>query len=213
MSYPITRIIIIAFLLIYALFLLSLFDSERLFRGKAQMAFLSGALMFVFVFLVQNPMQTFVGNSGRFSGANYLIGISVLALIAGFLQELLKIVPVFAIGRGDFFIGAASGAGFGFIEAMIMLVPTRTLAVTEIAEWLIVLAFQIALTAIFTKGMSKGKTVATYLTVSVIHSVLEFFIILGRMKPELLTHVDIVTGIATAILFLIALKTKQEKPV
>ncbi len=206
MAYPITRLIIIGFLLVYVLFLLSLFDSERLFKGKAALAFLTGALMFVFVYLIQTPIQSRVGNSGYISGTNYMIGILFLSLIAGFLQEIFKIIPAILLERGNIFIGAATGAGFGFIEAMIMLIPLRQFVITEIIEWLIVIAFQSALTALLAYGVKRGKFIRYYIFIALVHSALEFFIILGRMKPELLLFTDVVILAASIPLLILPIK-------
>ncbi len=206
MAYPITRLIIIGFLLVYTLFLLSLFDSERLFKGKPAFVFLVGALMFLFVYLIQNPVQTLIGKWGYITGENYILGVILLAFIAGFLQEIFKIIPASAFEKGNMFIGAASGAGFGFVEAMIMIVPAKQFVITEIIEWLLVIAFQIGLTALFADGIKKGKTPIYYIFVSLIHSAFEFFIILGRMKPRFLITTDIVILAATISIFLIPLR-------
>ncbi len=206
MAYPVTRLIIIGFLLVYALFLLSLFDSERLFKGRAALTFLAGAVMFLFVYFVQMPIQKFISTSGYISGANYVLGVIVLSLVAGFLQEIFKIIPAVLSEKGDIFIGAVSGAGFGFIEAMIMIVPARQFVITEIIEWLVVIAFQMALTALFSYGIQKQEFIKYYVFVSLIHSVFEFFIIMGRMKPTLLLAVDIVILVATVPLFVISVK-------
>ncbi len=206
MGYSITRLIIIAFLLVYTLFLLSLFDSEHLFKGRAALVFLLGALMFAFVYLIQTPLQSRIGNWGYISRANYVLGIILLSLTAGFLQEIFKIIPAILFEKGNIFIGAVSGAGFGFVEAMIMLVPSQQFVITEIAEWLIVIAFQMALTALFAYGIKRGKFISYYALVSIIHSVLEFFIISGRMRPEFLLLTDIVILVISIPLFIVPLK-------
>jgi hypothetical protein len=87
-----------------------------------------------------------------------------------------------------------------------MIVPARQFVITEIIEWLVVIAFQMALTALFSYGIQKQEFIKYYVFVSLIHSVFEFFIIMGRMKPTLLLAVDIVILVATIPLFVISVK-------
>ena len=153
MNIIITKFILILFLLSYSLFLLSLYNAELILRGKAAVIFFIGALMFIFVFIVQNPIQVTIANSSLLSEQKYIIGVALIAIIAGFLQEFLKMIPALS-DRWNVFAAAASGAGFGFIEAMIMLVPYSSYTVLGILEWLVVLAFQMSSTAFIFYGFS-----------------------------------------------------------
>jgi hypothetical protein len=199
MNIIITKFILILFLLSYSLFLLSLYNAELILKWKAALIFFIGALMFIFVFIVQNPIQVTIANSSLLSEQKYIVGVALIAIIAGFLQEFLKMVPALS-DRWNVFAAAASGAGFGFIEAMIMLVPYSSYTILGILEWLVVIAFQISSTAFIFYGFSINtkKGIQFYVLISLLHALLETAIILHKMKPMLFPY-------SLAFLFLITL--------
>ncbi len=215
MHYLIVKLSIIFFLFVYALFLLSLYNSKDLFRGKAALMFFGGAITFIFVLAVQNPIQSFISNSGFFSKEHFVVGIVVLALIAGFFQEFLKLLPVF-FDRWNVYSAAASGAGFGFVQAMLMLtVLTQKYTIPSMAEWLAVVVLQIALTAMLAFGLYEGKGILSYIVISITHALCEGVIIYAAMRPTFIVQADIILAVIAVPLMFVSVKAyriQQEGP-
>ncbi len=211
MDVIIAKLILIVFLFSYTLFLLSLYDARLVVKGKTVLVFFAGALMFIFVFLVQNPIQSLIVDSGLLTERNYVLGVTTIALIAGFFQEFLKIVPALS-DKWNLFTAAAAGAGFGFIGAMIMIIPHSSYSILEITEWLIIIAFQMAATVLIFYGFSKTiKTgVLFYVLISIIHTVAEAAVIFQKMRPMILIYTVIVLFVITLPLFFISVKKYKD---
>ncbi len=211
MNGVIARLILILFLLSYVWFLLSLYDANLVFKGDAALIFLLGAIMFSFVFLIQNPIQIKVANSQLLVSKNYILGITVISVVAGFLQEFLKIIPAL-YKKWNMFFAAASGAGFGFIEAVIMTVPLPSLSVLAIAEWVIIITFQMAATAfiVYGFGISMKKGILFFIAMSIVHMGVEFLIVLQKMKPMVLPYTDLFLLLITLPVLLISVKKYRD---
>ncbi len=205
MKIAMMKLALIVFLLTYVLFLLSLYDSRRLLSAKTALIFLAGAVMFLFVSLIQNPLQMWIAKSSLMNRQNYVVGLILLALIAGFIQEFLKLVPVF-YSRKDIFLGAVSGAGFGFVGAMLVIVPRYSYTLLGLFEWLIVIAFQISATALILYGFSKKKGIMFYVLISLLHAFAEGAVILQKMKPMILMYTVIFLFVITVPTFVISVK-------
>ena len=215
MHYLIVKLSIIFFLLVYALFLLTFYNSKELFKGKAALMFLGGAFTFIFVLAVQNPIQSFISNMGLFTKERFIIGIVVLALIAGFFQEFLKLLPVF-FDKWSVYSAAASGAGFGFVQAMLVLaVSTQSYTIPSMVEWLAVIVLQMSLTAMLAYGLYEGKGVLSYIVISVTHALCEGVIIYTAMRPTFVVQADIILVVIAILLMFVSIKAyriQQEGP-
>ena len=215
MNYLIVKLSIVFFLFVYALFLLALYNNKDLFKGKAALMFFGGAIMFIFVLAVQNPIQSFISSAGFFTKGQFFIGIVVLALIAGFFQEFLKLLPVF-FDKWNVYSAAASGAGFGFVQAMIMLtILMQKYTIPSMVEWLLVVILQMTLTAMLAYGLYEGKGILSYIIVSITHALCEGVIIYTAMRPTFVVQADIILIVIALPLMFVSIKAyriQQEGP-
>ncbi|MGE5560261.1 MAG: hypothetical protein ACM3XN_04285 [Chloroflexota bacterium] len=112
-----------------------------------------------------------------------------VVLISGLVQELLKILAPAVLTRvtpssrsGAIALGAASGTGFGVVEAIkLVALPLAALHVAPaLALWerAAVVTFHCATGAYLGAGVARGRGVRAYLAAALLHGLLNFSVIL-----------------------------------
>ncbi len=200
-----------------------------------------GAFVTLFaISFIQRPLQNVIGNAmlktwGEETLMKWLLlsGLPTV-LIAGFVQEGAKLVPVVIYWwRKNFNIdyklaltlGAASGVGFGILEAQ--WIHNLTLAMgwkwdlvrvygidafAPFTERFFVVAFSTAASALAGYGLAKGWGWQFYLIVSVVHSAINYSIFLMQAQIFRLSQAEMLIVALSIVITGIALWLRWRKP-
>lgn len=200
----ILKIIGAAFFLVYALFLLSLYDFRKCFNKRCATFFLLGMVSFASVFVVQVPIQKLLGGSVFFYNLSDTLQAILYAAVAGFVQEFFKALAAF-YPEGDSLSGAAAGAGFGFTEVIFVLGPAPYISFTAVLERIFILMFHVSSTTLVMFGKQKGKFLISYILLAFIHTAVDAIPILFQMHYVTLTFTEISVAIISTSLFITSL--------
>lgn len=117
-----------------------------------------------------------------------MIGFGVV-LISGVVQEALKLAAPALLARFDRSLrsrapalGAASGAGFGVVEAVklvaLPLAAARIMPALAVWERAAAIAFHCATGAYLGAGVARGRTLEAYVAAALLHGLVNFSVIL-----------------------------------
>ncbi len=193
------------------------------------------AISFVQIPFLQRP----IGNAmlqtwGSENLMNWLLlsGIPSV-LISGLVQEGAKMIPVVIYWwrknmkidyKLGITLGAVAGAGFGIFEAQWihnaviamgwswdLVQKTGLEALTPFTERFFVIAFSTASSALAGYGLAKGKGWQFYLIVSILHTILNYSILLLQSKILSFVQVEIFIAIWTILVTAVALWLRWKK--
>ncbi len=161
-------------------------------------------LLFGLVFVIQAPVQQKLGatvfSSIGSKGSGVYFAAFLIALVSGLFQETLKIVPLAARMRfipgkrpnlkAIVSLGAAAGAGFGFVEAcwltgFLYAMGSVNLISLPIYERVITIGFHVATGAFLGYGIGRRLVWKYWLIAVVLHGLANFTIVFYRQG-----HVD-----------------------
>ncbi len=189
---------------------------NKLFTKVNLFIFVLGVLSFSSVLFVQVPLQSAVANiQGLSIRLQTWAFILILTLIAGFVQQIFKVIP--ALLAGDKIQGGLiSGLAFGLAEAFFLLYPPLRLGtgVSAIAvfERIIAIIFHMSSTGLIMHGLVKKKFLISYFIISIVHGVLDMFA--GLYQSSLLNIATVetfatITSLALAAILFVLIKRKK----
>ena len=196
-------------------------------------ALILGGAMFPLVNLIQLPLQSWYTTSimipaVREGGSLYLYG-SLSAVISGFVQETLKLIPIlliFAVRRPRIktliAVGMYCGIGFGIYEACQLTGGPLQLGLMGIISWgfferIFAMLFHTSTGALLAYAVGRGwlKMVFAWLILAVIHSLTNYFIIFVHQKvleigvfELMIAFVDIIFAFAAYLIVRRRYRTK-----
>ena len=158
---------------------------RRMLLAAAGAAALGAALFLIAVWLVQAPAQLALATevqglvSPFWLGAHLWLLPLALALVAALLQEGGRLGALYVAVRGlarklsPTALGAAVGAGVGFVEAAMVLgaIPPAAFQVASLAvvERIGAVAFHVGAGALLGAGLARGRTLAAFGSVVAVH--------------------------------------------
>lgn len=189
---------------------------NKLFTKVNLFIFVLGVLSFASVLFVQVPLQSAVANiQGLSIRLQTWAFILILTLIAGFVQQIFKVIP--ALLAGDKIQGGLiSGLAFGLAEAFFLLYPPLRLGtgVSAIAvfERIIAIIFHMSSTGLIMYGLVKKKFLISYFIISIVHGVLDMFA--GLYQSSLLNIATVetfatITSLALAAILFVLIKREK----
>ncbi len=190
--------------LVYALFLVAIFDFKKCFSKRCFVTFLFGAASFASIFIVQVPIQKLLGRSIFFYNLTAFYKAILYAAVAGFVQEFFKALAAF-YHKGNSFSGAVAGSGFGFTEVVFVLSSASLVSSVGVLERVFTLMFHISSTELVMYGKSKGKFIIFYIAVSLVHTAVDTFAVLFQMHYITLSFTEIFVAIVSTSLFITSL--------
>jgi len=180
--------------LFVALALLALLGRSRLVRWDLWVLLAVGGALFPLALDLQVPLQRLYMRWMAMTGAQRSLSIFILGIgtvtISGIVQEFFKFLPVFlwlrftSAGldhRAALALGAAVGAGFGLLEAI--LLTGNALALGIISPWAIfervfAILFHTAITTIVAWGIWKRSSMRYFLLATLLHSLGNYSVVL-----------------------------------
>jgi RsiW-degrading membrane proteinase PrsW (M82 family) len=180
--------------LIAALASLALLGRKRLARWDLWVLLAAGGGLFPLALNLQVPLQRLYMRWMVVSGVQRGLSIFVLGIgtvvLSGIIQEFFKFLPVFlrlrftattVDHRTALALGAAVGAGFGLLEAI--LITGNALALGIISPWAIferafAILFHTAITSIMAWGICKRSSLQYFLLVAFLHSLGNYSVVL-----------------------------------
>jgi hypothetical protein len=198
------KIVLVVLLLIYALFLVAIFDFRKLRSKGWIITFVLGIASFASVFIVQVPVQRLMGSSVFFYNLSDIWKAILYAAVAGFVQEFFKAVAAF-YHKGDSFSGAVSGAGFGFIEVVFIFLSAPAISFIAVLERIFTVMFHISSTELVMYGKGKRKFALSYIAMSLVHTFIDTFAVLFQMHYSTLYFTEIAVAAVSVILFVVAI--------
>jgi hypothetical protein len=198
------KLALIILSLIYALFFIAVFDFRK-FRSKEWIVtFILGIISFASVFIVQVPIQKLMGGSAFFHNLNNIWKAILYVSVAGFVQEFFKAALAF-YRKGDSFSGAASGAGFGFAEAVFIFLSAPAISFIAVLERAFTVIFHISSTELVMYGKYRRKFALSYIAMSLVHTLVDAFAVLFQMHYITLYFAEIAAAAVSVILFVAAI--------
>ena len=198
------KIGIIVFFLIYSVFMFSLFNFRKRIDMHYYKPFLLGGAAFLSIFIIQIPLQRLLVNSLFWNVWSDTLKAFLYASIAGFVQEFFKVLVVF-FRKDKILSGASAGAGFGFIEATLLLSSVTSFSVIAIVERLFSIIFHISSTSLIMYGATRKKFFLYYLIISLVHTGVDTIAVMYQMHKIALTPTEIFVAAIASMLFIISI--------
>jgi uncharacterized membrane protein YhfC len=188
------------------------------FSRRSLAVFVLGILSFASVVYVQVPIQSVIVNNPTLKLAlpTWAL-ILILAMVAGFVQEIFKALPPF-LGEERVLGGIISGLAFGITEASFVLLPAiqqygiGALPAISYVERLIAIVFHIATTGLIMYGSKKRRFLMSYIAISLIHGFVDTLAGLAQSNMFSVMGVELAAGLVSAILLgLLVYLTKKDR--
>jgi len=193
---------------------------KHFFTLRTLLVFILGCLSFASVFLIQVPIEQALSKTTLMFTPLTFPKALLVAMVAGFVQELFKALPPFII-EDKVIGGVLSGLGFGMTEAVLMLVNVislHSLSSVGLLERFFAIIFHLSSTGIVMWGYKKKKFILSYLVISIIHGITDTFaalyqfgkinLIVGELIAALVS-----VGLLITFVYLYKRKTKLEENV
>jgi len=188
------------------------------FSRRSLAVFVLGILSFASVVYAQVPIQSVIVNNPTLKLAlpTWAL-ILILAMVAGFVQEVFKALPPF-LGEERVLGGIISGLAFGIAEASFVLLPAiqqygiGALPAISYVERLIAIVFHIATTGLIMYGSKKRRFLMSYIAISLIHGFVDTLAGLAQSNMFSVMGVELAAGSVSAILLgLLVYLTKKDR--
>ncbi len=179
---------------------------KGIFARRNLAVFVLGIFSFASVIFVQMPIQSVIINNPtlKLTLPTWAL-ILILAMVAGFVQEIFKALPPF-LGEERVLGGIISGFAFGLTEASFLLLPAiqkygiGALPAISYVERLIVIVFHIATTGLIMYGSKKKRFLISYIVISLIHGFVDTLAGLAKSNMFSMMGVELAAGIVSVIL-------------
>jgi len=180
---------------------------KGIFTRRNLAVFVLGIFSFASVIYVQIPIQSVIINNPTLKlTLSTRALILILAMVAGFVQEIFKALPPF-LGEERVLGGIISGLAFGITEASFLLLPAiwqygiGALPAISYVERLIAIVFHIATTGLIMYGSKKKRFLISYIVISLIHGFVDTtFAGLTQSNMFSVMGVELAAGLVSVIL-------------
>ena len=189
---------------------------KHFFTLRTLFVFILGCLSVASVFLIQVPIQQALSKTTLMFTPLAFPKALLLAMVAGFVQELFKALPPFII-EDKVIGGVVSGLGFGMTEAVLILVNAiilHSLSSVVLLERFFAIIFHVSSTGIVMWGYTKKKFILSYLIISIIHGIIDTFPFLyqfgKKINPAVGELIAALVSISLLITFVYLYKRKTK---
>jgi len=179
---------------------------KGIFTRRNLAVFVLGIFSFASVIYVQIPIQSVIINNPTLKLTLFTRAlILILAMVAGFVQEIFKALPPF-LGEERVLGGIISGLAFGITEASFLLLPAiwqygiGALPAISYVERLIAIVFHIATTGLIMYGSKKKRFLISYIVISLIHGFVDTLAGLTQSNMFSVMGVELAAGLVSVIL-------------
>jgi len=179
---------------------------KGIFTRRNLAVFVLGIFSFASVIYVQIPIQSVIINNPTLKlTLSTRALILILAMVAGFVQEIFKALPPF-LGEERVLGGIISGLAFGITEASFLLLPAiwqygiGALPAISYVERLIAIVFHIATTGLIMYGSKKKRFLISYIVISLIHGFVDTLAGLTQSNMFSVMGVELAAGLVSVIL-------------
>jgi len=179
---------------------------KGIFTRRNLAVFVLGIFSFASVIYVQIPIQSVIINNPTLKlTLSTRALILILAMVAGFVQEIFKALPPF-LGEERVLGGIISGLAFGITEVSFLLLPAiwqygiGALPAISYVERLIAIVFHIATTGLIMYGSKKKRFLISYIVISLIHGFVDTLAGLTQSNMFSVMGVELAAGLVSVIL-------------